>query len=477
MKKFEEFALAPGILKKIQSQKFEVCTEVQENVIPHILQQQNVACYSKTGTGKTASFLIPILDKFLKTPERYRQKGIYCLIFAPTRELVTQIDSDLQKLVPHNGITHLAVYGGTGYKEQQDRLEEFPDIVVATTGRFIDFHRKRLIPLKDVETIVLDEVDRMCDMGFKKDLDYIFHNIKQNYQVLAFSATHSKDVDSFIRSHVHEYKLVDVGQDQLTPVNIEQTALLCSTHQKLDLLIGILIAEKPVSCLIFVNMKHTGSRLHIALQKKGISSHLLSGDVPQNKRTRIIDDMKKGLIPLLITTDVGARGLHIESVSHVINFDIPFEAENYVHRIGRTGRLGKKGKSITLACEEYAEFLEPLNNMLTTKLLCEWPAKELLEYEIPKSFGMARVAPPQKKQPDKKAPQANKPRSGQVTRAGSGNKPVNPVAGKPVNPVAGKPINPIAHKSTDPAPSSPSTSQNKTTLITRIKHFFAKKQK
>ncbi len=336
---------------------FAYCTAVQALALPPALAGKDVAGRAQTGTGKTAAFLIAVFTHFLRhpLPKPLGNGTPRALILAPTRELAIQIHKDAQDLGKYCPFHVAVVYGGMDYRKQQTELAQNRiDLVVATPGRLLDFKSKGVLHLNHVEILVVDEADRMLDMGFIPDIRRIVYSLppKNQRQTMLFSATLTEDIMRLASAWMVEPALVSVEHEKVTVDAIAQKVYMVSARDKLALLISILRNEPVERVLVFRNRRDGVDRLTRKLTDYGVSCAPLSGDVPQDKRLRILESFRAGRIKVVIATDVAGRGIHVEGISHVINYDVPYEAEDYVHRIGRTGRAGALGTAITFACEE-----------------------------------------------------------------------------------------------------------------------------
>jgi ATP-dependent RNA helicase RhlB len=375
--RFDSFDLPPEVLKGITEAGFEYCTPIQAEALPVLLQGQDVAGQAHTGTGKTAAFLVTVITRLLGMPDR--KTGLpQAIIMAPTRELSRQIVEEATVLSRYTDITLLEVVGGIDYKEQAEGLHKGTDIVIGTPGRIIDYYKQGILKTKDIKFLVIDEADRLLDMGFEKDMRFILRKLPffEKRQSMLFSATLSYRVLELTYEFMNLPEFISVIPDQMTVAGIEQTLFHVGVDRKFQLLLGILKREDFTRMLIFVNMKIDVERLARRLKSNGFPAEGITGDLPQRKRFKLMERFKNGQIKILLATDVASRGIHVEDISHVINFDIPQDSENYVHRIGRTARAGKTGKAITLACDEYVFHLEPLETMLGYKIPVVWPEED-----------------------------------------------------------------------------------------------------
>jgi len=381
---FASFDLPEPVMAGIRAAGFTHCTPIQEKVLPLLLAGKDVAGQAQTGTGKTAAFLITIFTRLLRHPRSGRPQGPRAFVIAPTRELVVQITEDARLLGQATDLTVHAVYGGVDYKKQRDQLEEGVDLLVGTPGRLIDYHRQHALDLRHVEVLVIDEADRMFDMGFIKDLRYLLRRLPpfERRQSMLFSATLSYDVMELAYVFMNEAEKVSVTPEQVTAENIEHLVYHVGLHEKLPLLVGLLRRMSDARVLVFTNMKRTAERLERNLIANGFSAAAITGDVDQRRRLRLLSDFKDGTLPILVATDVASRGLHIDDVTHVVNYDLPFDAEDYVHRAGRTARAGASGHAITLACEDYVEGLEAIEQYIGFKLPHDFPDDSMLAHDM-----------------------------------------------------------------------------------------------
>jgi ATP-dependent RNA helicase RhlB len=341
-----------------------------------------VAGQSQTGTGKTAAFLITGFTRLLQAREP--RAGPRMLIIAPTRELVVQIEADARLLGRHTGLRILSVYGGIDYDKQRDALRAGCDMLVGTPGRLIDYLKQNVWSPRKVEVLVIDEADRMFDMGFIADLRFILRRLPppERRQSFLFSATLSFRVLELTWEFMNNPTQITIAPQQKTVETAIQLLYHVSREEKFSLLLGLLKREGGSRILIFTNTREAARRLEDRLGRNGWEARALTGDVDQKKRLRILNDFKEGKLPVLVATDVASRGLHIESVSHVINWDLPQDAEDYVHRIGRTARMGASGKAISLVDEATALMLEPIEKFITQKIPVGWAEDDLFLPEI-----------------------------------------------------------------------------------------------
>ena len=356
--RFDSFDLEEPILQGIREAGFEYCTPIQAESLPIALKGHDLAGQAQTGTGKTAAFLIATLHHLLTHPasEKRRVNQPRALILAPTRELAVQIYNDAQALTKHTEFTSAAVFGGTGYDKQRKQLEEGVDLLIGTPGRLIDYYKQHVYDLKAIQVLVLDEADRMFDLGFIKDIRYMMRRCPPPDQRLGmlFSATLSYRVKELAYEHMNNPESVEVAPEQVTAEQITETCYMTANEEKIPLLVGLVKGMEEARIIVFVNTKRTADRVWGFLQGNGTDTAVLTGDVPQKKRLSLLQRFVEGELRVLVATDVAARGLHIPDVTHVINYDLPEDAEDYVHRIGRTARAGASGDAISFACETYA---------------------------------------------------------------------------------------------------------------------------
>jgi len=353
--KFADFALAPQVLAALSSQGFDHCTPIQAQCLPIALTGKDIAGQAQTGTGKTLAFLTATFHHLL-THEPRGTGQPRAIIMAPTRELAVQIHHDAQALAKHSGLKLALIYGGEGYDTQRQALEKGADILIGTTGRLIDYLKQGLYDLSQIQVVVLDEADRMFDLGFIKDIRFLFRRMPPATERLSllFSATLSYKVQELAFEQMNQPVHVHIAPEQMTGSRISEELFYPSDDHKMKLLLTLMEEEWPDKAIVFANTKHCCEDIHAWLEADGHRVGLLTGDVIQKKRLRILEEFTKGQLDILVATDVAARGLHIPKVSHVFNYDLPDDCEDYVHRIGRTGRAGESGKAISFACERYA---------------------------------------------------------------------------------------------------------------------------
>jgi ATP-dependent RNA helicase RhlB len=373
-------------MEGIRDAGFTVCTPIQAQTLPIALAGRDVAGQAQTGTGKTAAFLVALYQSLLtRPPSTNRSKSsVRALIVAPTRELAVQIHHDAEILGRHTGLKQAVVYGGVDYEKQRRQLEEGVDVLIGTPGRLIDYFKQHVFDLRHAQALVLDEADRMFDLGFIADIRYLMRRLPhpEKRQSMLFSATLSHRVLELAYEHMNNPELVRIEPDKMTVDRVRQMMYYPAMEEKVPLLVALLRQYEARRTMIFVNTKRAAERLESTLNANGFHAQALSGDVPQNKRLRFLRDFHNGDLAVLIATDVASRGLHIPDVSHVFNFDLPQDAADYVHRIGRTARAGAEGDAISFACEEYAVSLPEIEDYLGHKIPSTSIAPEMLATEL-----------------------------------------------------------------------------------------------
>ena len=381
--RFHDLDLRDELMRGIAELGFQYCSPIQAAILPHTLQGHDAIGKAQTGTGKTAAFLITIFNDQLCHPtqgERFVGEP-RALVIAPTRELVMQIGADAQELGKHTGLQVVTLIGGMDYQKQLNRLANgIVDLVVATPGRLLDFMGRRDLYLDHVEILVLDEADRMLDMGFIPQVKRIVRATpaKENRQTLLFSATFSQDIINLSQQWTYHPIKVEIEPESVATSAVDQKVYLVSSQQRYKVLNNLIRSEGCTSVIVFANRRDQVRRLHERLRNSGVSAGILSGEIPQAKRTRTLEQFKQGEIKVLVATDVAGRGIHVEGVSHVVNYNLPEDPEDYVHRIGRTGRAGATGISISFASEDDAFLLPDIEALLGSKLECTHPPAELL---------------------------------------------------------------------------------------------------
>jgi ATP-dependent RNA helicase RhlB len=381
--RFHDLDLPVSLMHGIADLGFKYCSPIQACSLPYTLRAHDVVGKAQTGTGKTAAFLVTIITELLNNPidDEHFAGEARSLIIAPTRELVMQIADDAKALCKHTELKVHTLVGGMDYDKQKRHLQEsLCDILVATPGRLLDFAGSHDVYLDRTEILVLDEADRMLDMGFIPQVRRIVRLTphRENRQTLFFSATFTPEVMSLAEQWTIDPTNVEIEPENIATDTVTQKVFITSAAEKFQLLHNIIHQDDVDSVIVFANRRDQCRRLQEKLKKKGFSVGLLSGEVPQGKRVRTLEDFKSGKLKVLVATDVAGRGIHIDGISHVVNYTLPEEPEDYVHRIGRTGRAGKTGTSISFACEDDAFLLEPIQELLGKKLQCELPDESLL---------------------------------------------------------------------------------------------------
>jgi ATP-dependent RNA helicase RhlB len=379
---FENFSLHPELLKGLEAAGFIRCTPIQALTLPLTLEGKDVAGQAQTGTGKTAAFLVSMFNRLLTKPARADRKANEprAVILAPTRELAIQIDKDARQIGRDLGLRMALIYGGVDYDKQRSQLTDGTDVIIATPGRLIDFFKQHAVSLGSVDVVILDEADRMFDLGFIKDIRFLLRRMPGPHerQNLLFSATLSHRVLELAYEHMNEPEKLVVEAETVTAARVRQVGYYPATDEKIPLLLHLLHKIGEPRGMVFVNMKIAAERVARKLEAQGWKVGLLSGDVPQKKRESLLNRFQKGELELLVATDVAARGLHIHGVTHVFNYDLPHDAEDYVHRIGRTARLGAEGDAVSFACEDYAVSLPDIEKFIDQKIPFESITPEML---------------------------------------------------------------------------------------------------
>ena len=422
--KFTELDLPAEVRQGIEAVGFTDLTPVQEESIPLALAGHDVTGKAQTGTGKTAAFLISLFTRMLRNP---RKTGSHprALILAPTRELVAQIHDDAQALGAHCPFKVQPIFGGVDYQKQRDALRGGVDVIVATPGRLIDYAKQKVFSFNHIEFLVIDEADRMFDMGFIRDLRFILRRLPpfDQRQTMLFSATMSHRVRELAYEFMNVAEQVEVEPEQVTAELVEQLLFHVSRREKFPLLLGLLAQEENADrIMIFVNTKKEAEHLTERLKVNNFKAAVLSGDIPQKKRIRILDDFKQGRLRALVATDVASRGIHIDDVSHVINYDLPEDPEDYVHRIGRTARAGAKGKAFSLADENLVLHLPDIEEYIGRKVSSCIPGENdfIWDYKRPhprkkapvpekKTSGAEKKKTSRRRRPSRRKPEGSKP--------------------------------------------------------------------
>lgn len=386
--RFQDLNLRDELLHAIYDLDFKYCTDVQAETLPKSLLGEDLTAQAQTGTGKTAAFLLSMFNHILNNPfEKRRKYGTpRALILAPTRELVMQIEKDSRSLGKYADLSILSLIGGIDYGKQQHILRKSEiDVLICTPGRLIDFMDKRIVDLSKIEILVIDEADRMLNMGFIPDVKKIVRNTPQKAkrQTMFFTATMSTDVRNLAESWTKLAHNVSITPDEMAVQNIEQITYITTVDEKLTLLYNLITQKNLERVLIFVNRRDEAKKLKDTFEALKIKSVLLTGDIEQRQRISRLESFRNGDVRVLVATDVASRGIHVEAISHVINYNLPQDVEEYIHRIGRTGRAGAAGISINFADEEDSYELPKLEEFLGNKIDCIFPEESLLA-EIPK---------------------------------------------------------------------------------------------
>jgi ATP-dependent RNA helicase RhlB len=404
---YADMDIEPSLKQALADMHFTVTTPIQAQILPVALAGGDAAGKAQTGTGKTAAFLISIFNRCLRAPiEGERPVGTpRALILAPTRELAIQITKDAEDIGAHTGLKTLAVYGGMDFDKQQRQLEQPVDVVVATPGRLLDFANRKVVHLRQIEMLVIDEADRMLDMGFIPDVRRIVRMTPhpEQRQTLLFSATLTPDIVRMAEQWTRNAVTVEIEPERVAAESVVQRVMITTQDEKFRLLYNLLKTENPDRAIIFSNRRDQAEMLHEHLKSYGFETELLTGAVDQKKRMRVLESFKQGTTRILVATDVAGRGLHVEGISHVFNYHMPMDPDDYVHRIGRTGRAGEFGTSISFACEVDSFAIPDVEAFIGHPLKCEHPTEELLA-ELP--------APNYQVKPKPRKPAGRGPRRG-----------------------------------------------------------------
>jgi len=368
--KFDQLGLPPEILKSIQETGFTHCTPIQAETLPLALKGKDIAGQAQTGTGKTAAFLLAAFNHLIKHKPEKQGKNPRAFILAPTRELAIQIHQDALQLGKHTDLRFAVAYGGTGYDTQRKSIENGVDVLIGTPGRLIDYFKQHVYNLRDIQVMVVDEADRMFDLGFIADIRYLFRRMPKPEERLnlLFSATLNFKVTELAYEHMNQPEMIKIETEKVTADKVQQAVYYTANNEKIPLLINLIKSHDSSRSIIFANTKRTVEKIWSFLEGNDIQSAILSGDVPQTKRQSLLKRFQDGELPILVATDVAARGLHIPGVSHVFNFDLPQDPEDYVHRIGRTARAGESGDAISFACEDLAYYLPDIEEYIKHKI-------------------------------------------------------------------------------------------------------------
>ena len=466
---FSNFDITPALLDGLEQAGFSRCTPIQAMTLPFALSGRDVAGQAQTGTGKTLAFLIACMNRLLTKPALANRRAAdpRAMILAPTRELAIQIAKDAEQFGARLGLKFALVYGGVDYDKQKVMLEQGSDIIIATPGRLIDYVKQGVVSLHACEVCILDEADRMFDLGFIKDLRYLLRKlpIREERQTLLFSATLSHRVLELAYEHMNDPEKLSVETETVTAARVRQLLYFPAMEEKLPLLISLLSRVEGGRSMVFVNTKVWVERVARALEKAHYRVGVLSGDVPQKKRQSLLAKFQRGELEILVATDVAARGLHIDGVSHVYNFDLPFDAADYVHRIGRTARLGAEGDAISFACELYAQGLPEIESYIEQKIPTAPVTSELLvaipRQPLPKAASGESIADIfNEVRANAPADKRGGPKSGRSSGGPRGDKPRSdrprsdrPRSDKPRSerPAADKPVEAVSASASDAA--------------------------
>ncbi len=388
--RFDSFPLSEKIMRGVKEAGFTYCTPIQEASLPLGLEGKDIAGQAQTGTGKTAAFLLATFENISKQSSHkdIKLNQPRALILAPTRELAIQIYKDALTLAKYTDLRIQVVYGGTGYEKQKRNIEEEGvDILIGTPGRLIDYFKQKIFNLRALKVLVMDEADRMFDLGFIKDIRFLIRRCpppKQRISML-FSATLSYRVTELAYEHMNNPQKIIIESEQITAEKIKEIGYMVANEEKISLLLGLLNTLKKSRSIIFINTKREADKVWGFLEGNGYKAAIVSGDVPQKKREALLKKFASNEVSILVATDVAARGLHIEGVTHVFNYDLPEDSEDYVHRIGRTARAGAEGDAISFVCETYAFSLPEIESFINHKIPIETINSDMLARIDPKS--------------------------------------------------------------------------------------------
>ena len=373
---FDNLGLIPSLLKAVKEKGYQEPSPIQEKAIPLILRRKDVLASAQTGTGKTAGFTLPLLQILSKQPNSNHRK-IKALILTPTRELAAQIYDNVVEYSKYLEIKSTVIFGGVNQKPQVSKIRNGIDILIATPGRLLDLENQRLLSLRNVEILVLDEADRMLDMGFQRDINKIMNLLPSKRQNLLFSATFSKEIKRLAKGILNDPALVETSPQNTTVEAIVQYVYKVDKNKKSNLIIQLIKEGNWRQVLVFTRTKHGANNLCKKMIKADISAAAIHGNKSQSARTKALAGFKDGTIEILVATDIAARGLDIPLLPHVVNFELPNIPEDYVHRIGRTGRAGAKGEAISLVCVDEKQYLKDIEKLVNLKI----PSKIKQGYE------------------------------------------------------------------------------------------------
>ncbi len=379
---FTELGLSEPLLRAVADQGYDTPTPIQAQAIPQVLKGGDLLAGAQTGTGKTAGFVLPMLQRLMAEAPRKDARGrvpIRCLILTPTRELAAQVEESVRTYGKYLPLTSMVMFGGVGMSPQVDKLRRGVDILVATPGRLLDHHQQRTLDLSQVEIFVLDEADRMLDMGFVHDIKKVLAIIPVKKQSLLFSATFSDEIKALADKLLNAPALIEVARRNQTAENIAQLVHPVGRERKKDLLAHLIKTGDWHQVLVFTRMKHGANRLTDFLNDSGITAMAIHGNKSQTARTKALADFKAGSLQVLVATDIAARGIDIDQLPHVVNFELPNVPEDYVHRIGRTGRAGAQGEAVSLVCLDEEIFLRDIEKLIKRSI----PRQDVPGFEPP----------------------------------------------------------------------------------------------
>jgi ATP-dependent RNA helicase RhlE len=381
---FSDFKLNDALTKSLTTQGYVIPTPIQIKAIPIVLEGHDVMAAAKTGTGKTAAFGLPIIERLLAGKASHN-KHIRALILAPTRELAAQVGESISLYARHTPLRTHVVFGGVNITNQITRLSKGTDILVATPGRLLDLYQQEAVAFDHLEVLVLDEADRMLDMGFIHDIKRIIKCLPKKRQTLMFSATFSQDIQQLAKGLMDQPKVISLNPDNASVQSVEQRLIPVDKKKKSDLLFNMMVDEKWTKAIIFMRTKHTANRLTHFLQERGVRATAIHGNKSQAARTKALEDFKNGKVDMLIATDIAARGLDIDQLPHVVNFDLPNVPEDYVHRIGRTGRAGALGIAVSLVSADEIDQLVAIERFMKQIIKREYYPGFEPSHELPAS--------------------------------------------------------------------------------------------
>jgi ATP-dependent RNA helicase RhlE len=365
---FAALGLSDPLVRSVAEAGYKEPTPIQSKAVPHVLAGNDLLAAAQTGTGKTAAFVLPILDRLMQNPRAPQVTGPRCLIVTPTRELAAQIEADVRTYGKHVKLKVIAVFGGVSIRPQIEQLRKRVDIVVATPGRLLDHVGQRTIDLSGIQIVVLDEADRMLDMGFLPDVKRVLAQLPKSRQTLLFSATFSNEIRTLAQGFLRNPAIIDVAPRNAPIELVDQSVHLCANREKRDLLCHLIRKNDWRQVLVFTKTKHGANRLAEKLEKDGISAAAIHGNKSQSARTRALADFKAGRVPVLVATDIAARGLDIDELPQVVNFELPNVPQDYVHRIGRTGRAGLTGSALSLVDQEEMGLLRAIERLINKRI-------------------------------------------------------------------------------------------------------------